>query len=214
MSITRTDIINTFIDNGQYTRYLEIGLDDPTRNFTKVHCLQKESCDPFLGCKIPTTTQKYLTYHMTSDAMFANLPSSKEWDIVFIDGLHHKEQVIRDVINSLKHLTKDGVIILHDCLPSNEKQQIVPRIQQEWVGDVWKAAAALISSGLDLSVLDTDYGVGIIKYQEVSLDPDSFDFSKYTWEEYQRNRNKLLNVVETQFIPDWVAQNSKHQITN
>ena len=91
MSITRTDIINTFIDNRQYTRYLEIGLDDPTRNFTKVHCLQKESCDPFAGCEIPTATKKYLTYHMTSDAMFESIPSSKEWDIVFIDGLHHKE---------------------------------------------------------------------------------------------------------------------------
>ena len=45
--ITRTDIINYLIWKQGYRSYLEIGLDDPEPNFTKIRCELKESVDPY-----------------------------------------------------------------------------------------------------------------------------------------------------------------------
>ena len=39
--ITRTDIINYLIWKRGYRSYLEIGLDDPELNFTRVQCEKK-----------------------------------------------------------------------------------------------------------------------------------------------------------------------------
>lgn len=123
----RADVINKFIEERNYSTYLEIGLDIPSNNFLKIKCLNKESCDPFLDREVPASTVPYLTYQMTSDELFNSISKNHKWDIIFIDGLHHKEQVLRDVINSLEHLNENGVVILHDCLPTTEKMQLVPR---------------------------------------------------------------------------------------
>ena len=61
------------------------------------------------------------------------------FDIIFIDGLHHYEQVKKDIINSLNCIEENGVIILHDCIPKSYLEQAVPRSQHLWTGDVWKA---------------------------------------------------------------------------
>jgi hypothetical protein len=80
------------------------------------------------------------------------LPNGVE--VVFIDGLHTWAQAYRDCVNSLKYLTPDGVILVHDCLPRNEGQAMVAGSPAEaaelteaagipfdwaWTGDVWKA---------------------------------------------------------------------------
>ena len=41
-------------------------------------------------------------------------------ELVFIDGLHLFEQVLRDLINVERHSTTDTVVLLHDCLPLDE----------------------------------------------------------------------------------------------
>ena len=64
-----------------------------------------------------------------------------KYDIIFIDGLHHDYQVIRDIENSLNHLSDNGVIVCHDCLPFSEVMQRQEECYGEWTGDVWKAIA-------------------------------------------------------------------------
>ena len=46
---------------------------------------------------------------MTSDEFFKN--NKDQFDLIFIDGLHHYNQVKKDIINSVEVL-KDGGIIL------------------------------------------------------------------------------------------------------
>ena len=55
------------------------------------------------------------THKMTSDEFFYN--NNDKFDIIFIDGLHQYEQVIKDVKNSLNCLTKNGII---DCQIQND----------------------------------------------------------------------------------------------
>ena len=51
---------------------------------------------------------------MTSDEYFSKFKD--KFDIIFIDGLHHYEQVKKDIFNSLEILNSNGIILMHDCL--------------------------------------------------------------------------------------------------
>lgn len=153
--MTRTEIIQHLIDLRGYRYYLEIG-SFRNENFMKIIIDKKTSVDP--------DPDAYANYQMTSDQYFAE--NKDKFDICFIDGLHQHDQVWRDIRNSLEHLNKDGIIVLHDCLPKNERMQIedfTSHQHEEWTGDVWKAYYKAYSElQYKVQVVDTDYGCGII----------------------------------------------------
>lgn len=49
------------------------------------------------------------------------MQTKQKFDLVFIDGLHHSDQVLKDINNSLSFLEPNGVIMCHDILPSSEQ---------------------------------------------------------------------------------------------
>jgi hypothetical protein len=102
-------------------------------------------------------------FRMTSDKFFLEYPKIK-FDTVFIDGLHHYEQVQKDAINSIKHLNKNGIILFHDMLPRNSFEEFVPRKQSKWTGDVWKVAVELMNNpNCIFKIVNIDMGIGILK---------------------------------------------------
>ncbi|MVA24475.1 hypothetical protein GOZ92_08490 [Agrobacterium vitis] len=60
---------------------------------------------------------------MTSDAFFRDhdprVILGRSPDVVFLDGLHQFEYLLRDFINSERIAHRDTVILLDDCLPIN-----------------------------------------------------------------------------------------------
>ena len=107
--MTRTEIINKLIKDNNYHSYLEIGMDNPFVNFTKIQAQNKVSVDPFqISTKHCTHWDnnnideflKYLTHRLTSDDFFSI--NNDKFDIIFIDGLHLEHQVDKDIFNSLK----------------------------------------------------------------------------------------------------------------
>ena len=122
----RYELINKVITKKNYKSYLEIGCDE-NQNFDKINIQEKIGIDPKKGGNIK----------MTNDIFFRT--NQKNFDCIFIDGLHLYEQVKRDINNSIKFLNKDGIILLHDCLPNRLYDQAVPRCKINWNGDVWKA---------------------------------------------------------------------------
>ena len=61
---------------------------------------------------------------MTSDEYFLKIKDTGvKFDIIFIDGLHLDYQVDLDLKNSLKHLSQNGFIIMHDCNPPTKFHQ-------------------------------------------------------------------------------------------
>lgn len=154
--MTRTQIINQLIVKIGAKCYLEIGVREPQGNYNFIECKNKVAIDP-----VPLSPE---ILPLTSDQFFERNTST--FDIIFIDGLHEEEQVMRDILNSLKVLNKGGYIICHDMNPTTEAMQLVP-IQTDgaWTGDCWKAWVKLrcTRDDLDMVVLDTDFGVGIIK---------------------------------------------------
>lgn len=192
--MTRTDIINALIEKRGFKRYLEIGVDTGA-NFRaiKLPPSAKVGVDPKGGEGV---------MQMTSDQFFHLYGDKEKFDIVFIDGLHHSEQVYRDIVNSLKCLNDGGVIVCHDMNPNTEKMQVVPQCQGEWTGDCWKAWTRLrsIAGGLYMYVVDTDYGCGIIQRgsQHVIKSPDEL-----TWNGLVKNRKEWLNLI---FLSEFKAR--------
>ena len=101
---------------------------------------------------------------MPSGSRACGEPRSKKFDVIFIDGLHVYEQVRRDVLNALRHVSVGGWIVLHDMFPRNWVEEHVPRISTLWVGDMWKVALELARSpDVDFKILSIDYGVGVLR---------------------------------------------------
>ena len=146
----RLDLINFVIKKNKYKKYLEIGCNQD-EVFKKID-IDKIGVDPLNGGN----------FRGTSDDFF--IKNSDKFDCIFIDGLHIYDQVIKDILNSIKVLNENGIIILHDCLPSSIGHQRVPRTRYNWNGDVWKAIVeARTWNDFDTFTILADQGLGIIK---------------------------------------------------
>jgi hypothetical protein len=188
MELTRWELINLYIFKYKYQSYLEIGIRNRWDCYEKVIAFEKEGVDPnpMDGC----------THVMTSDEYFNQIDPNRKFDIIFIDGLHLKEQVMRDIINSLNHLNDNGVILLHDCLPFKEEHQFPEDNGRTWNGDVWKAIAELRCTRNDLSIrtINTDYGIGEIK-KLVSPIYTPIDTEYLTWNYFENHKEEMMNIV-------------------
>lgn len=107
----RWDLLNALIRWRGLTSYLELGCHE-NATFRAVECAEKVGVDPLRGG----------TLRLTSDEFFAR--NDRTFDLILIDGLHTFAQSLCDVCNSLSVLSSGGVIVLHDCLPETEAQQL------------------------------------------------------------------------------------------
>lgn len=199
--ITRTAIINYLIQKYNYSSYLEIGVKGG-KNFNAINIKNKESVDPSVYVK-----NFKPTYVMTSDDFFNQIKTEKKYDIIFIDGLHLKEQVAKDVENSLKHLNENGTIVMHDCSPPTEKHQMIPRVDKKtgWTGDTWKHYVKMRTTRDDLKMLvvNTDYGVGIVQKGSQYIYETEEDVYNYKYLDIYRK--SLLNLIEPEQLKDYLC---------
>ena len=182
----RWEIVQYLINKNDYRSYLEIGVSSG-KTFNKIRCENKDGVDP---------RGRHATHRMTSDEFFSRI-GNKKYDIIFIDGLHIEKQVDRDIKNSLRHLTKRGIIVMHDCNPPSEKHQAVPRLQKVWNGTVWKSFVKLrlTNPHLRMCVIDTDWGCGIIKRGNQELyDVELLDVC-LMYEYFSKHKKELLNLI-------------------
>jgi hypothetical protein len=182
----RYEIIQEIINFKNYETYLEIGCDRD-QSFSNILIKQSWGVDPNEGG----------THKMTSDEFF--LLNKKKFDIIFIDGLHEYSQVMKDINNSLNSLNQNGVILLHDCLPRSIWNQIFPRINSDWNGDVWKSIVhARTFSHIDTYTLIADRGIGIIfpRPNRKILDlKNTTNFKKLKYKDYFTNHEKFMNLI-------------------
>jgi hypothetical protein len=199
--MNRYDIINELIKKYNYKTYLEIGVRNPDECFNLINCETKHSIDP--GYE---NDENQVDYPYTSDNFFRllenkelNLPTTHKWGIIFIDGLHISNQVEKDILNSLNHLSENGVIVLHDCNPPNlwmaREDFIIDGIAHGWNGTVWKSIYKLRATRPDLFVctVDTDYGIGIVKRGKQEC--CDFNNSFYEYREFEKNKKEHLNLI-------------------
>jgi hypothetical protein len=188
----RWDIINSYIHKNGYKTYLEIGLQSGIcRDHIQLPLQAKTTVDPDTRANNPT-------HLMTSDEFFEQ--NDKTFDIIFIDGLHHAEQVLKDIMNSLEVLNEGGMIFCHDMLPTEEIYAKVPRESDIWNGDCYKAWFKLLGtiSDLEMFIVERDHGVGVIKRGKQERIPElNIPMENMTWDFYMEHKRKnTMNKID------------------
>lgn len=198
--MTRWNFINLLSKTFCYKSYLEIGCDLDTC-FNKVHIHDKIGVDPFRGG----------THRMTSDEFFKF--NTRKFDIIFIDGLHHSQQVLKDLYNSISTLNDGGVVLLHDTMPVYEWSQIIPVAAAHkhkdfdggWLGDCWKAIAQTrCDANINICTLAIETGISLVKKKSNNSLMQPIVFEKLDWEYYTHNKERILNIINTADVMVWL----------
>lgn len=174
----RLDLILKLIDRVNAQSYLEIGCDK-NQIFSNINCKNKVGVDPSKGGNL----------RMTSDDYFSTYRDM--FDIIFIDGLHHYDQVTRDLNNSLERLNNHGYIIIHDLLPVFEDETSMPGPIKSlhWLGDTWRLAFDLMNrSDLTFKIIAMDCGCGIVT-KKPQIRNNIVHQNSWNW--YSKNYSKL-----------------------
>ena len=180
----RWDMIEYLIKKNDYKKYLEIGCDQ-NQLFSRINIQNKVGVDPASGGNV----------RETSDNFFEK--NKDMFDIIFIDGLHIYEQVKKDILNSIKYLNDEGVILIHDCLPDSMAKQAVPRYKLQWNGDVWKAIVDLRrNTDLEIFTCEIDQGIGIIKKNKnTSILKIDKPIEKLKFKDYYENYKNYMRII-------------------
>ena len=188
------ELFNTLIAEHGYASYLEIGCRGDT-TFNQVKAARKVGVDPRSGG----------THRMTSDAYFKS--SDEKFDLVFIDGMHERAQVLRDFDNALARLNPNGTIVLHDCDPPSEARQSMPYTNQRGhCGDCWKAYIEVRGRpDVDAVCTTFDMGMGVVRVRpNSSLLSVGKPSDQLTWQDLEANRAEWLRQVATDDLLEWV----------
>lgn len=128
-------------------KYLEIGVEY-CFTYNNVHFQEKTGVDPD-----PKKQASGLVI-ATSDSFFENLYSQDiaidiKYDVIFIDGMHQVEYVVKDINHSIEFLNENGKLFIDDILPLTYDEQLkipnkhyyekgIVKYGEPWTGDVWK----------------------------------------------------------------------------
>ena len=185
---TRSEIINSIINTiGQNINYLEIGVEYGI-TFQNVKALNKVAVDPDPKFEIPEKMSNIKMIKATSDDYYAELDKciieeNDKFDIIFIDGMHQVEYIIKDIYNSLKYIKMNGRIFIDDILPFNEREQKkipeknyiengILKYGEPWTGDVWKVLYFLIlnfKNNFDIQIYNNSGYRGVCMLYNIKL---------------------------------------------
>tara|TARA_B100000900_G_scaffold407813_1_gene421073 strand:- start:61 stop:1317 length:1257 start_codon:yes stop_codon:yes gene_type:complete len=188
--------------------YLEIGVEYG-HSFSKINIKDKIGVDP--DPKIDDERIEKLT----SDAFFES--NTKTFDAIFIDGMHQSDYVLRDFNNAIECLNENGVIIIDDIVPENEREQHkipikhkyengILKYGEPWTGDVWKIAYYLIKNFKEISCTiyrHANYrGIGVFKITDkIKISPDKItEIEKYDYKKDFVDYLKLISPVDEKII--------------
>ena len=135
-------------------RYLEVGVSRAV-TFHRVPATSKVAVDPVFDFDVEARRAENAgaEYHeVTSDAYFATVVEpGREFDVIYLDGLHVLEQTLRDLMNAVHHLAPNGVIVIDDTRPPTYLASLPDRQnyftvrswlgvddQKAWMGDIYR----------------------------------------------------------------------------
>lgn len=167
--------------------YLEVGVN-------MGHLLQRMHVDRAIGVdpsfvinvNVAEGKKDLRLFQLTSDRFFSEQETSLRLfapELVFLDGMHLFEFLLRDFINSERLCTRSSLIVMHDCLPlspemCHRSQDISRNLTRDtpyygwWTGDVWKIIPILKKHRPDLRIVCVDAApTGLVCIS--NLDPQS-----------------------------------------
>lgn len=230
VDMNRKVLIQEIFDKTDFENYLEIG-SRGGRSFLPLRAKNKIAIDPVFNISFFKKMKWKMKVHEnannayfeeTSDDFFLKrkdyLNKLNHIDVALVDGMHTFHAAISDALNILKYLNSNGILILHDCLPPHKaaafptKNHFPTKVEQasiegwtkEWCGDVWKSIVYLrrkFPEQLEAYVLDTDYGLGIIRQkrkmheEELIIDERAYnDVNMLLYEDMIKDANSYLGL--------------------
>jgi predicted O-methyltransferase YrrM len=155
--------LNELADACGAETYLEVGIRDG-RTLQAVNVLVRSGVDPFHSVDVQALPPGIFVHTVESDLYFDHLNDAQRFDLIFLDGLHEFRQTYRDILNALSRVSRCGVILVDDVVPSSEaaaypdfmEAQRMGRLAgvafPDWMGDVYRAAVAVISLHPEVAV--------------------------------------------------------------
>jgi hypothetical protein len=158
-------------------------------------------------------------FEQTSDDFFLNSASKvfkKKLGICLVDGMHEFRYALNDVLNTLDHLSDDGIIIMHDCNPQSAEAECTFEDWKKrnfgglWNGDVWKVIVYLriFRTDLNVFVADCDHGLGIITRGNKQSYYNQFSsyeqIDALTYKDLSENREAFLNLKPVSYLKDFI----------
>ena len=200
--MNRAEAINMIAKKINAKSYLEIGVQTG-KTFRAVDMPFKIGVDPD-----PQWVDQ--THLMGSDQFFSM--NKQTFDIIFVDGLHHREQVYRDINNALKVLNDGGVILVDDCAPKKEAYQTSNPTAIHWTGDVWRAWLRIRGrfSSWKTCTYDIEFGLGCM-YEPKEVQNVDREYreqlmiaAEKSYQEFNDRFEELLDLKTTDdFCEDW-----------
>lgn len=138
--------------------YLEIGTrHGDSLTYASGHCV---AIDPAfkLSFEVMGPKDSLYLYQGTSDDFFASGhldATGRSIDFAFLDGMHLFEYLLRDVMHIERHMSPDGALVMHDCVPyarAMASRAWDKSKMKSWTGDVWKLIPILREWRPDLRV--------------------------------------------------------------
>jgi hypothetical protein len=145
--------------------YLEIGVDEGL-SLARARGLAI-GIDPRpelkLNSLLPASTE---ILPLSSDAFFkeeADRLLQPPPELIFIDGMHLFEFVLRDFIAAEKYASPHSLVVIDDIYPCHPVQAARRRQSTSWTGDVWKFHQILQRERPDLTLLGLNsYSTGLL----------------------------------------------------
>lgn len=200
---TRTHLAQRLLAYFSRGNYLEIGIRRGD-NLSRVHAPKRVGVDPNprtpeLRRHLKPHLRHLLIHAETSDDFFTN--NTDEFDVIFIDGLHLYEQVIKDISNAFDCLSPNGFIMLHDCLPETAYNAQREYHEDAWNGDVWKAVYHVQRDFPQIghAVIDCDWGLGLLWRKDPTAFPLTIEKDQEVmdldFDYYSKHKDTTFNIT-------------------
>ena len=215
------DIVNGLAREFGLRRYLEIctsttGLKfqyvDPA-HFDAYHRLMYR-CPPGHddGFEITHRTEAETSHALVAE-LHATLPAAERYDIILVDP-HHTYRASRlDLLGALCLLAPHGIMVVHDCNPT-DPSIVQPQFQHgSWCGVTYQAYVDFLLGGrlAGHCTVDADYGCGVVFNEAASVPApwrgrhppprlaldwaEAADDDSRRYDLFDRHRAALLNLV-------------------
>jgi hypothetical protein len=220
--VTKTELVNVLIEEYRCRRFLEISTPTTGYSFTEIqgssldvrHRLiynYPEYCDD--GYPHTFRTSQPFSYELVKRVLSLN-DGKPAYDIVFLDPYHTYRCSRTDLRGAFALLEPGGVVIVHDCGPTDPSTVSPDFVEGSWCGETYAAFIDLTFGRDDVSyyTVDCDFGCGVV-YKPPRWAPftnrrcrENVDRLLYQWdivrdepakkfELYQKHRSELLNLI-------------------
>jgi hypothetical protein len=143
-------------------------------------------------------------HHMTSDAFFAGNHCPQGIEFAFIDGLHHFDQVLTDLVNLEPFLAPNAVVALHDTLPRDARTSTRILTHDHWTGDVWKVVPILQDCRPEVEIYTIDTppsGLTLLRHLGSAKRTPKSVIAEWMGDDFSSYQRPETHVK----LPNWIA---------